>query len=139
MDGSLFHSSTSNESTDSYRVAFNMRYLPTGVKCGRPFLPGFVARSRENHASELRDPVLWQNYWQAALDFYARYTPPQPNCFRLNVKQIERLEKKWEKLLPTRDSWLDLHHHGSRYRAVKSKTLWAIDHLRSRAPAIFKR
>jgi phytanoyl-CoA hydroxylase len=56
------HSSLSNES-DDIRWSMDLRYNPTGQPTGRPEFPGFVARSRSNPESELRDPAVWERLW----------------------------------------------------------------------------
>ena len=56
------HSSLSNNS-DDVRWSMDLRYNPTGQATGRPEFPGFVARSRANPESELRDPVEWRQRW----------------------------------------------------------------------------
>lgn len=56
------HSSLSNNS-DDVRWSMDLRYNPTGQPTGRPEFPGFVARSRSNPESELRDPVVWEERW----------------------------------------------------------------------------
>ena len=62
------HSSLSNNS-DDVRWSMDLRYNPTGQPTGRPEFPGFVARSRANPESELRDPEVWKERW---LDTRAR-------------------------------------------------------------------
>ena len=59
------HSSFPNNS-DRIRWSFDLRYHPVGQATGRSFLPGFVARSRSNPASELRDAQKWREMWEAA-------------------------------------------------------------------------
>jgi len=56
------HSSLSNSSED-VRCSLDLRYNPTGQPTGRPEFPGFVARSRRDPASELRDPAIWERLW----------------------------------------------------------------------------
>jgi hypothetical protein len=58
------HSSLSNVS-DNIRWSFDLRYNPIGQATGRGAFPGFVARSRSNPASELRDATEWANLWRA--------------------------------------------------------------------------
>jgi hypothetical protein len=58
------HSSLSNLS-DNIRWSFDLRYNPIGQATGRGAFPGFVARSRSNPASELRDATEWANLWRA--------------------------------------------------------------------------
>lgn len=56
------HSSLSNESED-VRCSMDLRYNPIGQPTGRSDFPGFVARSRANPESELRDPTVWKQLW----------------------------------------------------------------------------
>jgi hypothetical protein len=56
------HCSLSNESED-VRCSVDLRYNPIGQPTGRDDFPGFVARSRANPVSELRDPALWNRLW----------------------------------------------------------------------------
>ena len=58
------HGSLSNVS-DEARFSFDLRYNPIGQSTGREVFPGFVARSRSNPASELRDPEAWAESWYA--------------------------------------------------------------------------
>ncbi len=60
------HRSTPNF-TDGVRWSIDLRYQPTGQPTGRPFYPDFVARSRRNPASELRDHAEWSRRWAEAL------------------------------------------------------------------------
>ena len=59
------HSSLPNRST-RLRWSLDIRYHPTGQASGRPAFPGFVARSRSNPASELRDENIWMDNWRKA-------------------------------------------------------------------------
>ncbi len=52
--------------SDRLRWSLDLRYHPVGQATGRPAFPGFVARSRADPASELRDPVAWANAWEKA-------------------------------------------------------------------------
>ena len=45
------------------RWSFDLRYNPIGQDSGREVFPGFVARSRKDPASELRDPAAWAELW----------------------------------------------------------------------------
>ena len=56
------HSSLPNVS-DQIRWSFDLRYNPIGHETGRGAFPGFVARSRNEPGSELRDPAVWANLW----------------------------------------------------------------------------
>ena len=59
------HSSLPNRS-DRLRWSVDLRYHPIGQASGRPAFPGFVARSRRNPSSELRDANAWQRLWEDA-------------------------------------------------------------------------
>ena len=65
------HGSLSNESQD-VRWSFDLRYNPTGQPTGRSMFPGFVARSRSNPSSELRDAEEWNRLWLEARAHMAR-------------------------------------------------------------------
>ncbi len=58
------HCSLSNNS-DDVRWSMDLRYNPTGQPTGRPEFPEFIARSRSNPESELRDPLIWKERWLA--------------------------------------------------------------------------
>ncbi len=40
-----------------------LRYSPVGQPTGRPWFPGFVARSRSDPVSVLNDPAAWAQSW----------------------------------------------------------------------------
>ena len=69
------HSSLPNRS-DELRCSFDLRYNPIGQATGRPWFPGFVARSRSNPESELRDPEVWAESWRQARDHLAQVENP---------------------------------------------------------------
>ena len=46
----------------------DLRYQRTGTPTGRPWRPDFVARSKANPESELRDYDEWCSRWVAALE-----------------------------------------------------------------------
>ena len=60
------HSSLVNETTTEIRWSFDLRYSVTGEPTGRPIFPSFVARSRANPGTELRDPNHWRSSWETA-------------------------------------------------------------------------
>jgi hypothetical protein len=64
MHKRMMHSSLPNRS-DSIRWSFDLRYNPIGQPTGRPAFPGFVARSRRDPASEVRDPAIWTELWHS--------------------------------------------------------------------------
>lgn len=59
------HASLSNVS-DEIRWSLDLRYNPTGQATGRSVHPEFVARSRKDPSSELRDPAAWRRSWENA-------------------------------------------------------------------------
>ena len=65
----LFHPMTPHASlpnaSDGYRWSFDLRYNVTGQPTGRSQFPDFIARSRANPASELRDWRTWKESWEA--------------------------------------------------------------------------
>jgi hypothetical protein len=67
MTQRTMHGSLDNTSEDDVRISMDLRYQPIGQSCGRPaFAPaGFVARSRSNPESELRDATEWTKKWHA--------------------------------------------------------------------------
>lgn len=56
------HGSYSNTSNE-VRWSFDLRYNPTDQPTGRIAFPGFIARSRRDPQSELRDPAEWHRLW----------------------------------------------------------------------------
>lgn len=62
LNKELVHGSLSNVS-DRIRWSFDLRYNPIGQSTGRDIFPGFVARSRSNPESQLRDPAEWRKSW----------------------------------------------------------------------------
>ena len=80
------HAALSNTS-DKLRWSFDLRWHPIGQPSGRPAFPEFIARSRSNPSSELRDPVRWKQLWEEAKwnVVNGRYSG--------NIYNIERLEK----------------------------------------------
>ncbi len=59
------HASLPNTS-DVFRWSFDLRYNVTGQPTGRSHFPEFVARSRSNPESELKDWREWKALWEAA-------------------------------------------------------------------------
>jgi len=59
------HNSLENN-TDGIRWSFDLRYNKTGQPTGRAQFPEWIARSRQNPETELRDPQEWANRWNAA-------------------------------------------------------------------------
>ncbi len=59
------HASLINR-TDGFRWSFDIRFNVTGQSTGRDHFPSFVARSRANPGSELRDARQWRAMWEDA-------------------------------------------------------------------------
>lgn len=59
------HASLPNVS-DGPRWSFDLRYHPTGMPTGRPWFPGFVARSKVDPTSELATSDAWAELWRGA-------------------------------------------------------------------------
>ena len=81
------HRSLPNRSND-IRWSFDLRYNPTGQATGRPWFPGFVARSKASPESVLSDPEEWASLWDRAGEIlaagptpvYNRWKPGDPLC-----------------------------------------------------------
>jgi ectoine hydroxylase-related dioxygenase (phytanoyl-CoA dioxygenase family) len=106
----VMHCSVANTSEDDIRWAFNFRYLKTGQPSGRPYLPGFVARSRTEPEAELHDAELWRLMWVAALNFIAENGVP--NCFKdlrnVDLDEAREITRRWTALTPDPEAWLNL-------------------------------
>ncbi len=76
MNKLTMHRSLPNNS-DGIRWSFDLRYNPVGEATGRPWFPGFVARSRSNPDSELRDAEAWAESWREARDRLADEETPK--------------------------------------------------------------
>lgn len=72
----LFHPLTPHASLDNvsgdFRWSFDIRYNVTGQPTGRAHFPEFVARSRAEPDTELRDWTVWKQLWE---DARARLAP----------------------------------------------------------------
>jgi phytanoyl-CoA hydroxylase len=88
MHRRTMHASLPNRS-DSARWSFDIRFNPIGQPTGRPGWPSFVARSRRDPSSELRDPGAWVDLWRrTAAELAAsgealtlsRWTGNEPGC-----------------------------------------------------------
>ena len=71
------HGSLPNNTKDAIRWSIDLRYLPVGLPTGRPVYPGFVARSRKQSQSELRDHHVWVDMWLRARNVVAAGEPPE--------------------------------------------------------------
>ena len=81
------HASLANRS-DGYRWSFDLRYSVTGQATGRSHFPDFVARSRRNPETELRDWRTWKKMWEETRRHLAssphipqhRWNSSSPHC-----------------------------------------------------------
>ena len=112
LDNSVLHSATVNTTEDDFRWAFNFRYHPTGQPSGRPFLPGYVARSQSAPETELSNPYLWSAMWDRALDHLSTNGSPfdytELRAGNLDLAFAKTLTKHWNALTPHPESWLSL-------------------------------
>lgn len=104
----LIHASHDNRTERTPRWAMNLRYLPTGEADGRPFLPGFVARSRTAPEQELRDADLWRAMWRGALGHLATHALPPDLGRSLTADEATALTARWRALAPDAASWARL-------------------------------
>lgn len=65
LDKYTEHAALENKS-DRLRWSFDLRYQPVGEPTGRPAFPAFVARSRSDPSSEMRDAAEYAAQWEAA-------------------------------------------------------------------------
>lgn len=112
LDNKLLHGSTQNTSAGDFRWAFNFRYLPVSQTSGRPFLPGFVARSRSAPESELRNPYLWSTMWDRALTYRVEHGAPYSYQAlregKISGEEARRITEHWRRLAPDPRGWLQL-------------------------------
>ena len=125
LDNKLLHSSTQNTSAGDYRWAFNFRYLPAGETSGRPFLPGFVARSRSAPDRELHNPFVWSTMWDRALTYRTEHGVPYSytalRAGEISREEAERITAEWRQLAPDALSWLQLgQSNGAPQRAASA-------------------
>lgn len=72
------HASLSNTSS-RLRWSFDLRYNAIGEPTGRPWFPGFVARSREDPEAEMSDFAEWAATWGEARAILAGCERPRFN------------------------------------------------------------
>ena len=110
LDNKCLHSSITNTSKEDYRWAYNFRYLKVGQASGRPFIPGFVARSRSAPETELRNPHIWSTMWIRCLDYLTEKGIPTSydGVSKMSLEEAKKITKHWGDLCPNSDSWLRL-------------------------------
>ena len=112
LDNKVLHSSTPNTSDGDYRWAFNFRYVQAGQSAGRPFLPGFVARSRSAPESELHNPFVWSTMWDRALTYRLEHGAPYSyDALRdggVSEDQARAITEHWRRRAPDPRGWLRL-------------------------------
>lgn len=112
LDNKLLHSSTPNTSDGDYRWAFNFRYVQAGQTAGRPFLPGFVARSRSAPENELHNPFVWSTMWDRALTYRVKHGVPYSYASlregTVSEDQAQAITEHWRRRAPDPRGWLRL-------------------------------
>ena len=110
LDNKVLHGATRNTSADDLRWALNFRYLPVGEESGRPFLPGFVARSRSAPPTELTNPFVWSTMWDRALTHRVEHALPYAYGMlkEMTVAEAERISSHYRRLAPGVHGWLGL-------------------------------
>jgi len=114
MDHRLLHAAPPNRASKEVRYSCNVRYLPIGQANGRPFLPGFIARSHAQPDTELADYEKWRDVWAAALQNLVRCELPLPKSANLSLRDAEKVTQRWKQLAPDEDGWLRLRESPSR-------------------------
>ena len=110
LDNNVMHSSMPNSSKEDYRWAYNFRYLKVGQASGRPFIPGFVARSRSAPETELTNPHIWSAMWIRCLDYLTEKGAPTSYdaVSKMGIAEAKKITQHWTDLCPDSDSWLRL-------------------------------
>jgi hypothetical protein len=119
MRNTLVHGATENRAPTEVRWACNVRYLPIGEPTGRPYLPGFVARSRSAPESELTNPYVWLAMWTRALENLMHGELPVPNVATTDGVRAAAITRRWDEAVPDERAWLRLPTHPMRSRAVR--------------------
>jgi hypothetical protein len=84
MTSKTMHTSLPNRS-DAIRWSFDLRYNPIGQATGRPWFPGFIARSDKDPASQLTDVEQWADLWRVARTHIAQQGNPVFNRWDANA------------------------------------------------------
>ena len=108
LDHKTLHASSPNRTDDDFRWAFSFRYAPIGQPTGRPYLPGFVARSGADPAAELRSAEVWSAMWRAALGHATRHRRSIPRAGKTTPQEAEAITRRWRERTPDPQAWLAL-------------------------------
>ncbi len=108
FDNKLLHASAPIRDANSFRWAFNFRYLPAGQANGRPYLPGFLARSTANPERVFSDPRLWAAMWRAALLAATQYAQRVPSAATTGLHEARAFSKRWRELTADPEGWQEL-------------------------------
>ena len=115
LHNKLLHASTPNTSDRDYRWAFNFRYVQAGQTAGRPFLPGFVARSRSAPDSELHNPFVWSTMWDRALTYRVKHGVPYSYASlregTVSEAQARAITDHWRRRAPDPRGWLRVEQY----------------------------
>ena len=83
MHKRTMHSSLINNS-DTIRWSLDLRYNPIGQPTGRPFFPGFIARSQQQPENVLDSAVDWEHMWNETRIALAGHPTPAYTNWRLD-------------------------------------------------------
>ncbi len=119
MRNTLLHGASDNRTAEEVRWACNFRYLPIGEPNGRPYLPGFVARSRSAPESELTNPQVWLGMWMRALENLMQGELPVPNVATTTRTRAAAITRRWSEAVPDARAWFRLGDHPTRSRFLK--------------------
>lgn len=119
MHNTLLHSASENRTADEVRWACNFRYLFIGEANGRPYLPGFIARSRSAPETELTNPHVWIGMWMCALDNLMRGELPVPSVAMTTHARAAAITRQWREAVPDERAWFRLRDQPMRSRALR--------------------
>jgi len=105
LNHNLVHASAPIRDPNGFRWAFNFRYLSAGQPNGRPYLPGFLARSRAHPEREFSDPQIWADMWRSALSAATRYANRVPQAEGTGLHEARAFTKRWRKLTADPEGW----------------------------------
>lgn len=108
FDSRTLHSSAPFEGDGEGRWSLSFRYLPTGQVAGRPYLPGFIARSRAHPERELKDGALWSQMWSAALRNVAFRPGAKVAPYELAPAEARAVTRWWRERTASPEDWLTL-------------------------------
>ena len=108
IDNHTLHGSLPNESESDLRWSVSLRYQPAGQPSGRPYLPGFVVRSRKNPSREFRSGEQWSAMWRAALLHVESQGDAIPRASSTGLLEARVFSREWHRRTPDPAAWLSL-------------------------------